>query len=103
MITDLINDVPTLSEELVIKWNHVSDIIKQNYVINETTIEGNLGYKYRGDLYGLFRELEIDPKFYYIYGLVNGCINSSDYDGKNLRFKYINNDILNRYFNTFSK
>lgn len=57
------------------------DYINNNYQFKEVTIEPVMSYRYRGNLIGLFREMNLDPALYVYTQYINGFVNPQDFDG----------------------
>lgn len=88
------------SPGIISMWHSVYPILKANYVVINNTGKVTLvdGRKYQGDLEGLFKNvLRIKEEFILPTMLVNGYNNSQDYDGTQLEFLLLNENILNRY------
>jgi len=101
VITDLIPTETILDNALLEQWNSVIPLLKENYVTGVTTIKGDMGYKYKGDLYGLFLELGINRELIYPYIKVNGYDSSDEYDGKLTQLKVLDSGMLNIIYNMF--
>jgi len=103
MLVDLIKDEKIIDDELLNNWNSVTETLYNKHIIKVTKVDGNLGHKYRGDLYGLFLELELPVEFIYPHIRVNGYTNSSDYDGTQLSFSVIDDAVLRNYYKMFTR
>lgn len=103
MLTDLIKDNKVMDDELLNNWNSVIETLYTKHIIKTTKVEGNLGHKYRGDLYGLFQELDLPAEYIYPHIRVNGYSNSSDYDGTQLSFSVIDDAALRNYYKMFTR
>lgn len=103
MLQDLIKDQKVIDDALLNNWNNVIDILFTKHIVKTTTVDGNLGYKYRGDLYGLFLELELPTEYIYPHMRVNGYNDSSDYDGTQIAFFVIDDAALRNYYKMFTR
>ena len=103
MLQDLIKQQQPIDDELLNNWNNVTDILYNKHITKTTTIDGNLGYKYRGDLYGLFLELELPTEFIYPHMKVNGYSDSSDYNGEQIAFFVLDVAVLRNYYKMFTR
>jgi len=100
MITDMIKN-NEINKKLISDWYNSIDVILHNSDIKTINIPGNIGDKYKGDLYGLFLELGIAPEYIYPHILANGYVNSQDYNGKKLDMVILDNMVLKNYLNYF--
>jgi hypothetical protein len=103
MLADLIKNDKVMDDELLNNWNSVIDTLYTKHISKTTKVEGNLGHKYRGDLYGLFLELELPKEFIYPHMRVNGYSDSSDYDGSQLTFFVLDDSALRTYYQMFTR
>lgn len=63
------------------------DYIDRNYTYREASVEPVQAYRYQGNLFGLFRSLNI-PSGLYVYAMyLNGYNNPTNYDGVQYTFK----------------
>ena len=88
------------SPGVISMWHSVYPILKANYVLVNNIGKVSLvdGRKYQGDLEGLLKNvLLIRDDFILPTMLINGYNNSQDYDGEQLEFLLLNENILNRY------
>ena len=63
------------------------DHINNTYEFTQKSISPDLGYRYRGNLFGLFREINIDTKLFVFTMYINGYTHPANYDGEKLVFK----------------
>lgn len=101
ILTDLIPTETILDNKLIEQWNSVIPLLEKQYVTGVTTIKGDMGYKYKGDLYGLFLELGINRELIYPYIKVNGYDSSDEYDGKLTQLKVLDSGMLSIIYNMF--
>jgi hypothetical protein len=65
------------------------DYINKTKGFEVVNVEDIIAYRYQGNLYGLFKELNI-PAFMYEYtAYINGYLDPVDYDGTQTMFKII--------------
>lgn len=63
------------------------DYIDKKYNFNEVGVSPDLALRYRGNLYGLFKEMRIEPSLYVFTMYINGYTSPVDFDGKRFTFK----------------
>lgn len=63
------------------------DFIKANYEFTEIAVDPGVAYRYQGNLFGLFRQLNIDAKLFVYTMYLNGYTNPVDYNGERFNFK----------------
>ena len=100
MITDLITNTG-MTEELRLKWNSVIDMLKVDENNQVRKVEANMGYKYRGDLYGLFLEIGIERNLIYPHMKINGYDNSDEYRGDKTEFIFLDSSTAMEYLSIF--
>jgi len=100
MLVDLVTTSDT-DDNIIMNWNNSIDVIMHTSPITTTTVTGNIGSKFNGDLYGLFLEMGIPSEFIYPHILANGYVNSQDYDGKKLTLTILDQNTLKNYLNYF--
>lgn len=76
------DNIETLNDNL-----QYIDYINNNYEFKEVIVEPILAYKYQGNLFGLFHELNISPNLFLFTLYINGYNNPIEYDGNKLTFK----------------
>jgi len=76
---DLVTMTDIRSVDILHLWQSVYDELLVNSTIHD--IDNALAYKYRFDLHGLFKHLNIPFEYYYPNTIVNGYSNSTDYTG----------------------
>ena len=103
MLVDLIPDNTEFNKNMVTSWNNVSSVLINEHIVGITKIEPYLGYKYRGDMYGLFTELEVPDEYIYPHILANGYSNGNAYDGKQLEIITLDVNVLRTYYKIFKK
>lgn len=97
------NQVTTISKDIIIDWNSVISKLYNLHVTKIVSIKGTIAEKYRGDMYGLFKYLDIQEEFIYPHIRVNGYNSSRDYGGSTSDIKIIDSSILNVYYEMFTK
>ena len=60
------------------------DYINANYEFKEVTINPDICYRYQGDLFGLFKKLNIAPNLYLYTMYINGFKSPVDFTGTGL-------------------
>jgi len=106
MITNLSiknNPVQTIDKDLIINWNTIIVKLNNLHVSKTVTLQGTIAEKYRADMYGLFKYLDIPDEFIYPHIRVNGYTSSRDYDSNKLEIKILDIPILNTYYEMFTK
>ena len=103
MITKLITTKNILDDKIVEQWNSVIPLLDKSYITGTTAIEGNIAYKYKGDLFGLFLELGINRELIYPFMKINGYDSSDEYDGTVLQFRVLDTSMLTIMYNMFTK
>lgn len=63
------------------------DYINRNYEFNNLTINPNVAYRYQGNLFGLFREMNVEPHLYVYTMYLNGYTNPVEYRGDRYSLK----------------
>jgi len=63
------------------------DYINADYEFKEITVEPDIAYKYQGNLFGLFRELDIHPNLFTYTMYINGYTNPVEFAGDKYVFK----------------
>jgi len=63
------------------------DYIKANYEFKEINIDPSVAYKYQGNLFGLFRQLNISPNLFLYTMYINGYHNPVDFMGDKYTFQ----------------
>lgn len=87
-------------------WITVYPILKTKYVLLNKLgkVSSVTGRKYTGDLEGLLRnELSIGNDYVLPTLLVNGYLNSQDYDGRQTEFLLVDDRMLNRFLMSFKR
>ena len=103
-ISNTIDTSDTMTEDLMIKWNNIIDILSSKHLEREVSIKPTIAAKYRFDMFGLFQnDLGIPPELIYPHIRVNGYNSSSCYDGYQINIKIIASDILMSYYKLFTK
>lgn len=85
-------------------WHAVYPILREEYVLVGKTgnIDVATAKKFKGDLEGLLlSQFHIAKEYILPTMLVNGYINSQDYQGERLTFVFIDEVILSRYLHAF--
>ena len=86
------------------RWDSIRDVLKYRYIVGQKDITPVQAEKYRGDIYGLFRnELNIVHEYVYPHMIVNGYLSPYDYGGEILTFDIIDIDALRTYYSLFIK
>ena len=101
MLGNTIDTSFTITEDLLTNWNNIIDILVEKHILRRINIDINIAHKYRGDLNGLFLELEVDKEYIYPHVRVNGYSDSSAYDGKQVSFALIDDKTLRKYYRAF--
>lgn len=63
------------------------DYINHNYQFQDTTVDPHLSYKYQGNLFGLFREMGIQPHLFVYTMYLNNYSDPREFDGIKTTFK----------------
>lgn len=63
------------------------DFVDRHYEYQEKAINAMDAYRYQGNLYGLFYEMQIDPAVHMYTMQLNGYKNPLNYEGRKLVFK----------------
>ena len=63
------------------------DYIKSNYDFKEIAVDPTISYRYQGNLFGLFRELNISPNLFLYTMYINNYTNPVDFNGEVYTFK----------------
>lgn len=63
------------------------DYINANYQFTEIAVDPGVAYRYQGNLFGLFRQLDISPTLFTFTMYINGYSNPVDYNGDMYNFK----------------
>ena len=99
-----ISTIYPLTQKLMQRWDSVKFVLKEKYIIGQRDITAVQAEKYRGDLFGLFKnELNINHEHCYPHMLVNGYYSPNDYDAKVLIFNILNVEMLKSYYSLFIK
>jgi hypothetical protein len=63
------------------------DFIKANYDFKEIAVDPGVAYRYQGNLFGLFRYLNVDPKLFLYTMYINNLTSPVDFNGEIYNFK----------------
>ena len=63
------------------------DHIDITYNFNEVGVTPDQALRYRGNLFGLFKEMNIEPSLYVFTMYINGYVSPVDFDGTKVVFK----------------
>lgn len=63
------------------------DYIKANYEFKEVAVDPGVAYRFQGNLFGLFRQLNIAPNLFLYTMYINGYSNPVDFTGEVYTFK----------------
>jgi len=83
----MVNDYSFESYSEMNDYLQFIDYVNKNYEYDEKTITPDSGYKYQGNLFGLFRDMRITPNLFVFTMYLNGFTNPTEYDGVKLNFK----------------
>ena len=64
-----------------------TDFIASKYTFKEVMVDPIVSYRYQGNLYGLFKEMMIDPDLYLLAMYINCYNNPLNFEGKKIRFQ----------------
>jgi len=78
------------------------DYINKTKGFQVFTVEDIVAYRYQGNLYGLFKEINIPPYLYEYTAYINGYTDPVDYDGTKTTFKIIDQNDYDRLRALFS-
>lgn len=63
------------------------DFIKANYEFKEIAVDPGVAYRFQGNLFGLFRQLNIEPNLFLYTMYLNGITNPVEFNGQVYSFK----------------
>ena len=63
------------------------DFIKANYEFKEIAVDPSVAYRFQGNLFGLFRFLNIAPNLFMYSMYINGFTNPVEFRGDKYSFK----------------
>lgn len=63
------------------------DFIKANYEFKEVAVDPGVAYRFQGNLFGLFRYLNIAPNLFLYTMYLNGFTNPVEFNGEVYNFK----------------
>ena len=102
-IKDLIKLDHKLTDRIITKWNTIIPVLVSNNVVNTINIDAYLQHKYKGDMAGLFMELEVPLEHIYPHIIANGYTCSDDYDGKSSKIVILDRKVLDKYLLAITK
>jgi hypothetical protein len=90
-----------MTSDLIGRWNTVLDTLSNKHIVEHRGISPAVAEKYKGDMYGMFRELGIPDSHIYPHIRVNGYLSSMDYYGEILVINILDNSVLEQYIRLF--
>lgn len=91
-----------ISEDIIIKWNSLTNLIREQMIVAFKEITPVTAEKYIFDFAGLLKhEFNMQSEWIYPHILANGYFSGTEYDGKLLRIALLNTEKLNRYTQLF--
>ena len=102
-IRNLSDDTPTIVNSLGITsmWCNIQPMLREMYVVGEKNISGVIAEKYKHDMYGLLRNMEIPDAHILPHILVNGYNSSREYDGRLTNIKILDGSRLDIYLRLY--
>jgi len=102
MLQDLITTTDEIiTEELMNKWDSLTPLLRNEYVLKEVEVPGALSYKYRYDYDGLLIENGISSEYHYPHYIANSMKSSINYRGGQTTIKILDTNKLSRYLELF--
>lgn len=102
-IGDKISGTSYLTTDLVSKWNTIIKILSENHITKQIEVKPATVEKYKGDLWGLFKnEVGLQDEYIYPTIRINGYPSSSSYNGEKLRFDILDSNKLSMYYKLFT-
>lgn len=93
-----------LYKHYIVEWQRVKLILMRNHVVSVKETTPLYAEKYKFDLWGLFRDVFfIDTPYIYPHMICNGYDSSNIYNGNQLRFNILDNNILTTYYKLFKR
>lgn len=92
----------TLTTTMMGRWNSVVDILGSKHIVENRPVDPAIINKYVGDMYGLFKELNVPDSHIYPHIRVNGYVSSSDFYGEILNIKILDQTVLEAYIGLFT-
>jgi hypothetical protein len=89
---------------LILLESHLTYFLN-NKITGTLVVEPAIAMKYRGDLYGMLKEIGIPSKYHYMVMRINGYTSGADYKGDKMEFlqpDFTEIDLLKQIFNTQS-
>jgi hypothetical protein len=78
------------------------DYISKTKGFQVVNVEDIIAYRYQGNLYGLFKEINIPASMYEYTAYINGYVDPVDYDGTQTMFKIIDQNVYDNLQAVFS-
>lgn len=103
-ILDRVHDDYYHRDFLILLESHLTYFLN-NKITGAIAVEPAVAYKYRGDLYGMLKEIGVESKYHYMVMRLNGYKSSADYQGDRVEFlqpDFSEIDLLRQIFNTQS-
>ena len=89
---------------LILLESHLTYFLN-NKITGSITVEPTMAMKYRGDLFGMLKEIGVQSKYHYMVMRLNGYKSSADYLGDRMEFlqpDFSEIDLLKQIFKTQS-
>jgi len=86
-----------LDKELLFQWNNIIEVLKNKYIEQTISVEPVIAVKFKFDMEGLFKFLNIDNSIIYPHIRVNGYPSSSAYDGRITDIHILSPNVKNYY------
>lgn len=103
-ILDRVPDVYYDGDFLILLESHLT-YFRENKITGTIAVEPAIAMKYRGDLYGMLKEIGVPSKYHYMVMRLNGYKSGADYLGDKTDFlepDYKEIDLLQQIFQTQS-
>lgn len=93
-----------LSPIIIMRWNSLTNLIREKMIIAYKEIEPVIAEKYIFDFYGLLKnEFNMQDVYIYPHIIGNGYFSSTEYNGNLLRIALLDEERLSIYVELFYK
>ena len=100
-ISRRLNSGYVMTSTLIGRWNSVIDMLAAKHIVEHRGVSPAIAEKYKGDMYGMFRELGVPDSHIYPHIRVNGYLSSTDYYGEILVINILDKYVLEQYITLF--
>jgi len=100
---ETININNPVTKTLMTRWNTAMLDIVNRGTTGDTVIEAVVANRYKFDFYGLLLFLGVNEKYHYPHLLANKYTNPTQFLGNIYTVKLLDNGLLSRYYDAFTR